>query len=547
MMLRSVLEDYLNCIKEREFDLPFLALLPALGYFDIHFTHGQVEFGKDFIAKKNEDGEVVQYSFQAKAGDINQADWRNTIMGQMLESLLVGVGHPNFSRDLPHKSVLLTTGRLLGNVGVEIQDINKNKIVDIYKKLPIIVWDKEDILNKLMIYGVEEVFRSAGSNYESYGNFYKLYGSILRDELSLTKVEKHFQHWLDESFSLDDRILGCGLESEIIASQCIRFGRVYEAIHVYLNFLRVVLNVLDNATMEQEQNRFNLIYSQLMEKLIGLMENYIYHSHYEWVKNERNLAKIIRGPGVMFTYLVFSARLMEIAGFLYFAEKETGNKNQTLSILLDFVQNEPGCGRMPSDRYAISLVLPILALLDGDKSDDAKKLIRKAVVWLCDRYEEGSGLASVEARTFDEVATLFGYPFDFFELATTNDSFLATVLLDLAAFLRDREFYQDVVNDVKACKIFPVYWQIPDGKSLYFVEGTDIISYPNVHFRAESEGELSRYEYAEHIIHEPQTYNLIEIVGVVGVMGLMLLLRDRYFPKLWPLLAYLPLVATLNK
>ena len=56
MMLKSVLGDYLDNIKERDLDFPFLTLLPRLDFFDIHFTHGQVEFGKDFIAKRSEDG-----------------------------------------------------------------------------------------------------------------------------------------------------------------------------------------------------------------------------------------------------------------------------------------------------------------------------------------------------------------------------------------------------------------------------------------------------------------------------------------------------------
>lgn len=81
-MLRNVLGDYLDRVKERELDLPLLLLLPEMGFYDVHFTHGTVEFGKDFIAKKLEKGTEIQYSFQSKVGDISQADWRNHIQGQ---------------------------------------------------------------------------------------------------------------------------------------------------------------------------------------------------------------------------------------------------------------------------------------------------------------------------------------------------------------------------------------------------------------------------------------------------------------------------------
>ncbi len=81
-MLRNVLADYLNSLKnEREFDAPLMALLAAMGFQDIHFTHGQAEFGKDFIAKRREGKKLIQYVIQSKCGDISQGDWRNNIMG----------------------------------------------------------------------------------------------------------------------------------------------------------------------------------------------------------------------------------------------------------------------------------------------------------------------------------------------------------------------------------------------------------------------------------------------------------------------------------
>ena len=82
-MLSNVLGAYLDGIKEREFDLPFALLLPSLGYTDVHLTHGAVEYGTDFIAKKVEDGTLVQYSFQVKRGDIALATWRNGVRGQV--------------------------------------------------------------------------------------------------------------------------------------------------------------------------------------------------------------------------------------------------------------------------------------------------------------------------------------------------------------------------------------------------------------------------------------------------------------------------------
>ena len=75
-MIADVIGSYLDSLEEREFDAPFMALLRSLGYRDIHFLHGTFEFGKDFIAKRDEGSAVVQYSFQTKAGNIGLAEWK---------------------------------------------------------------------------------------------------------------------------------------------------------------------------------------------------------------------------------------------------------------------------------------------------------------------------------------------------------------------------------------------------------------------------------------------------------------------------------------
>jgi len=77
-VLRVAVGNFLDSLTEREFDAPLLAILAAQGFTDIHFIHGGFEFGKDVIAKKidAETGELRQYAIQSKAGDINQAGWR---------------------------------------------------------------------------------------------------------------------------------------------------------------------------------------------------------------------------------------------------------------------------------------------------------------------------------------------------------------------------------------------------------------------------------------------------------------------------------------
>jgi hypothetical protein len=61
-MLDAAFVSWISTIGERGFDAFFLCLLRAHGFFDIHFTHGPYEFGKDIIAK-HPHPEPTQYAF----------------------------------------------------------------------------------------------------------------------------------------------------------------------------------------------------------------------------------------------------------------------------------------------------------------------------------------------------------------------------------------------------------------------------------------------------------------------------------------------------
>ena len=63
-MIADVVGSYLDSLEEREFDGPFMALLRSLGFRDIHFLHGSFEFGKDFIAKRDDQSGPTQLSFR---------------------------------------------------------------------------------------------------------------------------------------------------------------------------------------------------------------------------------------------------------------------------------------------------------------------------------------------------------------------------------------------------------------------------------------------------------------------------------------------------
>ncbi|GAG55344.1 unnamed protein product, partial [marine sediment metagenome] len=471
-MLANVLAAYLDSIKEREFDLPLATLLRASGFYDVHFTHGNVEFGKDFIAKRNENDITFQYTFQSKAGDVSQSDWRNDIMSQMLESLLSTLSHPNFDKHAPHQTVLVITGKMLGNAALGLQDLNTT-IEQTYHKRPIILWDQETLISSLETHGLGVVYQANASGFLSYGDFYQLYGKTLEGHISQREIEEHSRQWLDETIPRDKRLLCSAIESNIFATQCQVKGLTYEAISSHITLIRTIMHQIHTANNQEEVGQLHDVYSQAISNLKGVLKEYLADAKSLWDKAEKNLSSITPGSNNIIIYSIHCARIMEVAGILYFLEVEQSERDTIIAFLVSFISQEPGCAHIPSDYYAVSLVLPVLSLCSSGHRNIAEELLQRSTVWLCDRYQYGFGLADISAEPYAEIVTLFGYPFDFIRVQPRKSSFAASVICDLAAFVAEAELYANIVNDIKAVKIFPQYWQVPDTTSLFILDGED--------------------------------------------------------------------------
>src|SRR5712692_3724967 len=145
-MLSDVVGRYLDSLEEREFDAPFIALLRAMGYWDIHLLHGPFEFGKDFIAKGEVDGVVTQCAFQTKAGDINLKSW-NESRGQIDMLRTDAAAYPSFDTYLPRKAIFVTTGRLVGGAAVAAQNY-RDHVAEL-GELEFTTWEKGNLIERI--------------------------------------------------------------------------------------------------------------------------------------------------------------------------------------------------------------------------------------------------------------------------------------------------------------------------------------------------------------------------------------------------------------
>jgi hypothetical protein len=527
-MLNNVLGAYLDGSKERELDLPFVLLLPALGFHDVHLTHGAVEFGTDFIAKRREDGREVQFAFQSKAGDINLSIWRNDVRGQ-LESAQAGVIHPNFDNDLERQVVLVTSGELNNNAAVEMQRWNDNRSAQ-YGIRPVPVWSKQNLLEFLLGPGLNGVHRATAGGFGEFGRFFLIYSRALQGIITVQEIEQYSRQWADADIDPERRLLLAAIESDVLAQQCLAHDLVYEAIQLHVARMRLLCEL----TYAGEAVPLPELWDAAVAQLHALYADYISRVHEAW-DGEKDLLKTWFGDLHMNTYPVQCYRIVEIASLAYFTAPTDEDRDQYVAFVAEFVQAEPGCAHPISDRYAASLVLASLMLLDGQRADAVKGMLERAMVWLCDHYDNAPGLAGLEADEELETATLLGAAFAFIDIHPQRSSFLATALLDLAAFSGDAALYADMVNDVKAVRIVPEYWQPRDTIGAVRIEGKDVLHYPHVEFADALPDDGS--PYAEHITEEQDSFRFVEAYGGTAAVALTALLRDRYFPKLFPLLA----------
>lgn len=525
MLLQNVLGAFLdNLPNERALDLPFLALLADMGFYDVHFTHGAVEFGKDFIAKRREGDKITQYAFQSKSGNLSQGGWRE-VMPQMLEAVLSGLSHPGFDRTAPQQVVLVVSGRLSGNASLGLQEFNA-KLVGEYNKPAIDLWDRERLIEYFLKYGPDSFYAADAGGVQAFGTFLTCYGDALRGTLLVQDIERHSRAWMSP-----DRVFEGALEAELLGAACTRSGRAYEGLFSVLAFVRTTLATLHASASPSPAIR--RLHAAAIARLAQLADDYVVAFEAARTANEGGLFSAVAGVSII-TYPVECSRALEVAALLCIIGSD--EQRARGEACLRHVAEEPGAVHPISDRAAVALVLAVLALVACGRADEARALVRKSAVWVADRYESGVGLAEFDAPAVREVEYLLGHPFEGVGVEPRTSSLLATALADLAAFVGDAAFFSDVVNEFSAVDLAFQFFQPSDTAGQFRIEGADVVQYPNVEY-GESVGVFADLSFGNHVTSEPRSFRLVETVGVSSYGALMLLLRDRYFPSLWPALA----------
>jgi hypothetical protein len=499
-------------LTERGFDATFLSLLRAAGFYDIHFTHGAFEFGKDFIAKRPEAAgqPAAQYAFQLKSGDIGAGEW-SEILGQLYELTNAYLAHPNFDRTLQRTFVLVTTGELKGKATLAARAFDeelRGRGVGTF-----VTWELPNLIEILSGRGVMPLAPAPGldaaigkiSGTETADHDLEPLLSGLVPRTLVTKAEAH-------------RAL---LDDAICANALLERGRVFQAITALYNSIRIAAA---QAFADEALGRLLLV-----DALNLLVKT-----------GDVALAELFRAPGDtkkwlewiggysrIVTYPVCCLRVAEYLGLRALHQRHRGDERgftDSVSLLQQIFDAQPGIVHPISDRFAASLAPPILALsIAGDRQRPERWLI-ETTKWVCDRYEASdAGLAGVPSTPDEEVRTLLGHALESVEVRPRRESLLAVAILDLAAQVTPVR-YPDLLNDLLAVRIVPSALHGGDSVAGCFVGGGDTKTLLNI-------------KYPEQVGPGPVPHALLQAEprvpertgGLAAQLALACLCRDRLY------------------
>jgi hypothetical protein len=519
-MLDGVIGKYIDSLTEREFDAPFMALLRLQGFVDIHFLHGSFEFGKDFIAKRTEDGVQRQYAFQTKAGNIGLSDW-NSCESQIEMLRRNTLSHPNFDTRMPRSARFVTTGRLIGGATVAAQ--NYGERLKSEGGTEFLTWDHNTLIQMLAV----DPISLSGSPI----SLLQILGAE-NENLKLSELERHSRGWIRSASSTLN--LRDSLEAAVIANHCRRQNRIDLASWTALLLLRSTLATVhgqdplpDPAEVARTAARgmFEYYAGQLWDSCQGRFLE----------PDEIFIADI--NPAAYVTYPIRCMTIIEILslfGWLHSDVRGDDAKAQSIAeYVCAFVGANAGAAHPISDRWGISLAPAILLLSKFGHTQVLSSLIHASTKWIADRYEEGSlGLAGPHATPEEEVEYLLGPPFEHVTISRRPESFAAAVILDLTSVLEEPELFDLARNEFLAVDIVLPVVEVADDQGQYCLHAGEYHLEPNMPFE-EYWRPVDGWKNSPHHRRGVETFYPERVGAEWDQLAISCVLRDRYFVKGW--------------
>lgn len=517
-LLDAAFASWTRHLTERGFDSTFLSLLRAAQFFDVHFTHGVFEFGKDVIAKlpaQSGDHSARQYAFQLKAGDIGAGEWAE-IVGQLHELTDAYLTHPNFDKSLPRNFVLVTTGELKGKAPLAARAFAEE--VQTRSLGTFTTWELPNLLEMLSGRGLMPLAPSLGLE--------TAVGAISSRETADHELEALLAPLVPRTLVRNSEAHRALLDNAICANALLERGRAFQGLTAVANSVRIAaVQSYEDADLGSDLLADALdLFVTCGDVVLGDLLRHPSDSE-AWIR-------WLGGSGRIVAYQTACLRTVEFLGLRALHERHHGDDASfiaTTRLLATIFDSQPGVMHPISDRYAASLAPPVLALAAAGDSDRAERWIVGATKWVCDRYERSeAGLAAAHGTAEEEVRTLLGYPFEAIDLPPRRESLLAVALADLAYSACPRRF-PDIVNDLLAVRIVPAALHARDSTAGCFVGGGDTVGLLNIKYPEHTSADRLPHALLQRDARVPE-----RLGGVAAQLTLACICRDRLFSDCYP-------------
>jgi hypothetical protein len=426
----------------------------------------------------------------------------------LLEAITNVLSHPNFDRNLSHQIIFITTGRINPTAAIAFQEFNdylKNKL----KELPIQTVERDQLVHDLLIMGLEPFF-ALHKEPAFVAEFFTFYATVISDKpLSSFDVEQYSKKWLGFDKNKNIERLQVLFEASLFSSLLLKNDRYYDSLLILSAFTRTL------AAWELLTVYGDPLYNYI-NHLLSLAQN----SLATLKKADQNLLSKCISIGSIFYYPIVCSRSIELLALsILLSDSENP---ETSKLMEHFLSTEKGVSRILSENYSITILLVSLSLIKLRKIDQLKRYLINCTVWLCDRYSE-LGIAPFGSNRVEEFEQLLSEHLYGYQHQKGNTSFAASILLDLAGFLSDKDLYASIANDIRAVDLGLEFFHVQTDEALYSYDGKHITTTTDTHFSLELCS-----DYSPAIMHERKNCSIS--IRDKWLFLVIFLLRDRYFP-----------------
>ena len=187
---------------------------------------------------------------------------------------------------------------------------------------------------------------------------------------------------------------------------------------------------------------------------------------------------------------------------------------------------------MISDRWAVAVIPAVLLLAKHDRLGLAADFLREVFVWIAQRYGNGVGLAMATATPEVEVRQVVGLAVpQAVNVRRRDESYLASVFLDLCAFLNTQRLYAFARDDFRRLRVSISVVTTTDTQGQYVLDSRDVAHELNAHYADELPDNWTKG--APHLTGAAAPRYLQSVHRSWDHLAVSAVLRDRHFVCGW--------------